>query len=125
MKRRRVISPTGIVHAVEGSLLQEHNTTCNYVNVNKWHGLDNYHYWKPTEKPVTCKNCLKILEPTEEQTSETKLKHFTVKAGKSKAEQIMSRLNEDGCTVDDIISITLYNSGPYEDYTVWYKKGAK
>lgn len=60
-KRLRVISPTGVVHAVEGSQALEHNTTCNYVNITKWHGMDNYHYWKLTEKPVTCKNCLKIL----------------------------------------------------------------
>ncbi len=63
MKKRRVISPTGVVHAVEGQLGQEYNTTCNYVNVAKWHGMDNYHYWKLTDKPVTCKNCLKILNP--------------------------------------------------------------
>lgn len=66
MKKCKVISPTGRIHAVEGQLGQGYNTTCNYVNVTKRHGYDNFHYfhyWKLTEKPVTCKNCLKILNP--------------------------------------------------------------
>lgn len=129
MKKRgiliKVVSPTGCVHFVKGGSKGAYRTACNHVDYNKFHGEGYYHDWEFTLKPVTCKRCLKSLEPAEGQKTETKLKHFTVKAGKNKADQMMSRLNEDGCTVDDIISITSYHSGPYNDYTVWYKKGAK
>ncbi len=125
----KVVSPTGCVHLVSDVDRKYYRTECNHKDYFKgWDG-GYYHDWRLTEKPVTCKRCLKSLGPAEEQKPETKLRTLTVQSGgfgaKSRTVQIMSGLKKDGCTVDDIITITSYHSGPYNDYTVWYKKGAK
>lgn len=120
----KVVSPTGCVHLVKDGIVRAYRTECNHGDT--WGG--HHHKWKVTEKPVTCKNCLKTLKGPK---PETELRTITISGSdgfgeKSKTGLIMSELKEDGCTVNDIISITSSNhSGSYNDYTVWYKKGTK
>lgn len=52
------------------------------------------------------------------------LKSFPVDndSPKSKTKAIAVLLKLDGCTVADIVSITLYHNNVYGTYTVWYRK---
>jgi hypothetical protein len=63
-----VISPTGCVHrAIDDrfSVPGSRRTLCNHTKPCVGLGWDaySYHNWPDTTKPVTCKRCLKEIEP--------------------------------------------------------------
>ncbi len=64
----RVISSTGIVHDAEkmGDLYQ---TICNHSNGPSYF-TDMLKSWEETDKPVTCKNCLRITNESNNQLVE-------------------------------------------------------
>ena len=57
MKRRHILSPSGCVHA-DNPEEPAQQTLCNQFSS---------YYWLSTDKPVTCKSCLRAL-PVEEVT---------------------------------------------------------
>jgi hypothetical protein len=55
----KVVSPTGCVHAVANAgLLKRYSTECNHSEA---YGAGYYHNWPVTDKPITCKRCLRVL----------------------------------------------------------------
>lgn len=69
MDNLKVISSTGVVHAVsdifafggKGPSATGYSTMCNHMNMKKYSVYVYYHHWTETDKPVTCKRCLKAL----------------------------------------------------------------
>lgn len=59
----KVVSPTGCVHLVNGQADGRYGTECNHKNYFQGWGGGYFHKWKLTEKPVTCKRCLRLLNP--------------------------------------------------------------
>ncbi len=59
----KVVSPTGCVHVVDSELEGRYGTECNHKDYFKGWGGGYFHKWELTEKPVTCKRCLRILDP--------------------------------------------------------------
>ena len=53
-----VVSPTGCVHYADYRSGQYVTTLCNHTNYYETCG--NLHKWESTNKPVTCKRCLKL-----------------------------------------------------------------
>ena len=61
--KKNIISPTGCVHAADGGWQGAWYTLCNHTNYYRTDG--NCHRWPTTDKPVTCKRCLKLMTPDE------------------------------------------------------------
>ncbi len=69
-KQLKVVSPTGCVHIVDDMLKGRHfpyderyRTKCNHNDYYRSYGAGYYHGWNVTDKPVTCKRCLRLLDP--------------------------------------------------------------
>ena len=60
----KVVSPTGCVHLVNDESHGKYSTECNHKDYFQGWGEGFYHKWDLTEKPVTCKRCLKLLHPS-------------------------------------------------------------
>lgn len=61
-----IISPTGCVHRAENdrfSAKGSRRTLCNHRNYYESSASGYWHNWPDTNKPVTCKRCLKLIEP--------------------------------------------------------------
>jgi len=58
MKNKNCISTTGCVHAVKSNVGIKITTLCNLFNYLKGDKGD----WLLTDKPVTCKNCLAVMD---------------------------------------------------------------
>lgn len=56
---KKVESPTGCVHAVEGGHKGAWFTKCGHRNYYRTFGYE--HNWPLTDKPVTCKRCLAVM----------------------------------------------------------------
>ncbi len=59
----KVVSPTGCVHLVADVSDKKYMTECNHTDYYQRWGEGCYHKWELTEKPVTCKRCLRLLDP--------------------------------------------------------------
>ena len=66
----RVVSPTGCVHIVDSTMIGRHfpfderyGTKCNHNDYHRSYGAGYFHDWSITDKPVTCKRCLRLLHP--------------------------------------------------------------
>jgi len=71
MTNLKVVSPTGCVHAVAGTRGRKYGVKCNHKDYFLDY-LDEgyYHGWDLTDKPVTCKRCLRLLDPSRKSLSE-------------------------------------------------------
>ncbi len=119
----------GMLHYV----LKGHNYTIMCGLIGGVHIDDNIEImppWPPRELILNgniCKKCKAIFEGSVKKAG-PKLKTLEVEMfsfAMEVEEKIMLSLKEDGCTVDDIISVTLWQSPGSGKYTVWYKKGSK
>jgi len=64
--KTNVISPTGTVHVIKDHWesitgVKRYMTKCRHVNMNRSFSEELYHEWEETNKPVTCKRCLKMI----------------------------------------------------------------
>jgi len=60
MKKRNCVSTTGCVHAIRHTSDNSVTTLCNHCNY--YAGYFGYeHEWSLTDKPVTCKRCLAMM----------------------------------------------------------------
>lgn len=69
-KKLKIVSSTGCVHLVDSMLRGRHFpfgkryvTKCNHNDYHRSYGSGYFHDWELTEKPVTCKRCLRLLNP--------------------------------------------------------------
>lgn len=60
-KKKNCVSPTGTIHAVDYVEGKRVSTLCNHRNYFDYGMGGFYHRWARTNKPVTCKRCLKTL----------------------------------------------------------------
>ena len=125
---------TGRVHyapkANDGSFYNR--TLCGAM-----HGLAAMHSLVAVDATnrVTCRRCRKVLAHNEKVLSNMANEKDTITedecelgqlsfgpklGGKNKTVNVL--LQKEGVAIEDIISITFYKNGPYEQYTVWYRK---
>jgi len=66
---KKIKSPTGCVHAVDGGdKMAGFTTLCNHRNYYETAGY--WHHWPLTNEKVSCKRCLKLMERDKRETKE-------------------------------------------------------
>lgn len=73
-KYKNHMSSSGCIHAIDDKDKEGVRTLCNHVDYHRGYFDSNYHHWDSTDKPVTCKRCLRLLlkDIREKETWEVK-----------------------------------------------------